>query len=297
MSLQRMKEPLVSVILPVYNGGGLLVAGVKSIVNQTYQNWELVIMDDGSTDGGLALVRELNDPRIRIYSDGVNKGLSRRLNEAVSKTEGKYIARMDADDIAFPDRLEKQVLFLEKNKDIDLVGCRAVVFKDRGEIIGLLPFALDHRSLTAQVWRNIPLPHPTWMGKASWFKDNLYADPEVRRSEDQELLLRTHSFSRFACLPDVLFGYRQGPFNFRLTMIARKALYGEQYRYFKTRKEWKNLIKASQISGLKIVIDCLAAVPGCQSLFFQRMGETVPVHVQQALIRSLRASDRPNDSA
>lgn len=290
MSQITENSPLVSVILPVYNGGPDLSLAIQSIEKQTYKNWELILMDDGSTDGSLDLMKEFIDPRIKLFSDGVNKGLSQRLNEAVSKTKGQYIARMDADDIAFSERLEVQVNFLQKNKDIDLVGCRAVAFRGNGDVIGLLPFTTDHKSMTAQIWRNIPLPHPTWMGKASWFKENPYAYPEVRRSEDQELLLRTHSFSQFACLPDVLFGYRQGPFNFRLTMIARKALYIEQVRYFKKQKEWKNICNASFISTIKVLVDCIAAIPGCQSLFFQRMSEDVPEKVKQDLNQALDKS-------
>lgn len=279
--------PLVSVILPVYNGGAELGIAIQSILKQTYQNWELILMDDGSTDGSLDLMKEFKDPRIKVFSDGINKGLSKRLNEAVSNSTGQYIARMDADDISFPARLERQVNFLEDNKDVDLVGCRAVAFRDDGEVIGLLPFAPDHDAITSQVWRNIPLAHPTWMGKASWFKSNPYAFPEVKRSEDQELLLRTHSKYRFACLRDVLFGYRQGPFNFKLTMVARKALYIEQVRYFKKHNQWQNLVKASCISTIKIIVDCLAVLPGCQSLFFQRMGGTLPEQIKQELKRSL----------
>lgn len=284
------KAPIVSVILPVYNGGEDLAAAIQSIINQTYTNWELILMDDGSTDGSLERMKEYKDPRIKLFSDGVNKGLSRRLNEAVSKTTGAYIARMDADDIAFPKRLEIQVKFLEANKEIDLVGCRAVVFKSDGETIGLLPFAPDHEAITSQVWRNIPLPHPTWMGKASWFKENPYAYPEVRRSEDQELLLRTHQKSRFACLPDVLFAYRQGAYNFRLTMIARKALYSEQVKYFQNQNQWINIIKATMVSFIKVSVDCLAALPGCQRLFFQRMSEDVPEQVKHQLQKALSKS-------
>lgn len=284
-------QPLVSVILPVYNGGTDLSLAIQSIEKQTYQNWELVLMDDGSTDGSLELMKGLEDKRIKLFSDGVNKGLSKRLNEAVLKSKGKYIARMDADDIAFPERLEKQVDFLENHKNIDLLGCRAVAFRGNGEIIGLLPFAADHKVMTAQVWRNIPLPHPTWMGKASWFKENPYAYPEVKRSEDQELLLRTHQFSRFACLPDVLFGYRQGPFNFKLTMVARKALYIEQMKFFKKQNQWKNMINASIVSLIKVSVDCLAAIPGCQALFFQRMSENVPEQIKQDLTQALNKSD------
>lgn len=102
--------PLVSVILPVYNGGKDLGAAIQSIINQTYENWELILMDDGSKDGSLERMQKFKDPRIKLFSDGVNKGLSRRLNEAVSQTTGTYIARMDADDIAFPKRDRKSVV-------------------------------------------------------------------------------------------------------------------------------------------------------------------------------------------
>ena len=120
------KAPIVSVILPVYNGGEDLAAAIQSIINQTYTNWELILMDDGSTDGSLERMKEYKDPRIKLFSDGVNKGLSRRLNEAVSKTTGAYIARMDADDIAFPKRLEIQVKFLEANKEIETLKSKAL---------------------------------------------------------------------------------------------------------------------------------------------------------------------------
>ena len=99
MQPQSNPSQKVSVILPVFNGGQYLLPAVRSVVNQSYMNWEIILMDDGSTDDAVASVRFLNDPRIKIYQDGVNKGLAARLNEAVDLATGYYIARMDADDL------------------------------------------------------------------------------------------------------------------------------------------------------------------------------------------------------
>ena len=283
MSPDSIENSLISVILPVLNGGSLLSIAVKSIIDQTYQNWELIIVDDGSTDGAIDNIKEMDEPRIRILSDGVNKGLATRLNEAVNIARGTYIARMDADDISFPLRFSKQIHYLEAHPEVDLVGCRAVAFKNIGDIIGLLPFAADHKALCSKPWRNIPLPHPAWMGRRKWFQSYPYRLPEVIRAEDQELLLRAAPFSKFACLNEILLAYRQGPFNFRRTLIARKALLAAQLDLFISRGEWLNAGLASSISALKITIDLIAIMPGCEFIFFRRMSEPVPSSVKEIL--------------
>jgi glycosyltransferase involved in cell wall biosynthesis len=283
-------QPLVSVILPVFNGGQFLLPAIVSIINQTYQNWELIIIDDGSTDNALDQIKQLKEPRIRLISDGVNKGLAKRLNEAVAFAKGIYIARMDADDISFPLRLASQVNFLEKHTTIDLVGCRAVAFKENGVVIGLLPFAADHDALCAHPWRNIPLPHPTWMARKDWFKEHSYRIPEVVRAEDQELLLRSCVSSKFYCLDQVLLGYRQGPFNLRRTFLARRTLLKAQLKLFLKRREWRNICLALGVTAIKIVIDFLASLPGLELLFFKRMNYSVPAGVKKQLQTALAVS-------
>jgi glycosyltransferase involved in cell wall biosynthesis len=278
---------LVSIILPAFNAGPYLRLAVQSILAQTYTHWELILMDDGSTDDSIATIAMLSDPRIRIFSDGINKGLVTRLNEGVALATGSYIARMDADDVSFPTRFAKQVAFLNQHPNIDLVGCRAVAFKNQGEIIGLLPFGADHQILCKQPWRGIPLPHPSWMGRSQWFKTHCYRLPEVIRAEDQELLLRSYPNSQFACLEEVLYGYRQGPFNLRRTFLARKSLLAAQVSIFKQRGEWHHALLAIILTSVKVVIDVLAAIPGCSSLFFSRMGAPVPSEVQTTLRQCL----------
>ncbi|MBV5330076.1 MAG: glycosyltransferase, partial [Chlorobium sp.] len=250
---------------------------------QEYENFEIIVLDDGSSDTSLNIADSFCDYRIRIFSDGVHRGLAARLNEGLELAQGQYIARMDADDVCFPERFALQVKYLAANQNVDLLGCRAVVFQDNGQIIGLLPFLSTHKKMCAYPWRGIPLPHPTWLGKRDWFLRYRYANPEVIRAEDQELLIRSHSESCFACLDEVLLGYRQGPFNFRRTMIARRSLLYAQFEYFMIHGEWGNMFMSIGYTALKIILDGIAALPGAERLFFMRMAETAPAKVIEKL--------------
>ena len=288
-----MSTPVLSVLLPCRNGARTLALALRSVLNQTFGDFELLLLNDGSTDDSVAIASALGDPRIRIVGDGIGRGLPLRLNEGVTVARGRYIARMDADDVCFPQRFAQQVAFLDAHSEVDLVGCRAVVFRDCGEVVGLLPFAPDHAALCAQPWRNIPLPHPSWMGRRDWFKAHPYRLPEVRRAEDQELLLRSYPDSRYACLDEVLLGYRQGPFQLQRTLLARRALLAAQLGLFAQRGEWGNAARATVLSSIKIVLDSLAALPGGDALFFRRMSAPVSAEVKVVLQQSLVALDGP----
>ena len=256
---------------------------MKSILGQSLGDFELLILDDGSTDSAVTELAALGDARIRILGDAVPQGLAARLNQGIDAARGQYIARMDADDYAFPQRLEKQAQFLGTHGDVDLVGCRAVVFREGQGAIGLLPFAGTHDEICAQIWRGIPLPHPTWMGRAAWFRRFRYAMPEVKRAEDQELLLRAYAGSRFACLDDVLLAYRQGAFDLAKTLTARWHLLCAQQKYFLAHRQWGMAGLNLLLTSVKIAVDLLAALPGCDKLFFARMQGDVPDGVRRQL--------------
>ena len=286
-----MNAPRVSVLLPCRNGGRTLGPALRSMLAQTFSDFELLLLDDGSTDESTAIARHFNDARICVLSDGMRRGLPWRLNQGISRARGQYIARMDADDISFPHRLEMQVAYLDRHVQVDLVGCRAVVFQDSGNVVGLLPFAADHATLCARPWRNIPLPHPTWMGRRQWFCAHAYRLPEVRLAEDQELLLRASPTSCYACLGEVLLGYRQSSFRLRRTLLARRSLLAAQLALFAGHRQWGHAIKAALLSIAKVGIDLLAAMPGGEVLFFTRMSEPAPAAVVSALHRCLNPSN------
>jgi glycosyltransferase involved in cell wall biosynthesis len=200
--------PLITVALPVYNGGRFLRPAVLSIVRQTCTDWELLIIDDGSTDGSLEFIRDIKDARIRIIRDGLNKGLAARLNEAINLARGQYFARMDQDDIAYPERFARQVAALAKDPKLDLVGVRSLAISQQDQIVGYFPYASSDNELCAMPWVGFYIVHPTWMGRTAWFRYHRYATPGPYLCEDQELLLRAFATSRFTVIDDILFAYR-----------------------------------------------------------------------------------------
>jgi len=199
--------PLVSIGMSVFNCGKTLAPTIRSLLNQTYENWELILIDDGSTDDTSLLARRFNDSRIKVISDGINLRLPARLNQSISLSQGKYFARMDGGDIAYPERLAVQVQYLEGHPDIDLVASRIIIFSGEGHVIGSYLFRQSHSEICSRPWAGFYLPHPTWMGRLKWFRTNLYRT-DMNKSQDEELLLRTYRNSCFACIPNILLGYR-----------------------------------------------------------------------------------------
>src|SRR5580704_14644764 len=115
-------KPLITVALPVYNAGGYLRPAVQSILRQTYTNWELLVMDDGSTDGSLETVADILDPRITLIRGGSNEGTAVRQNQAIDLAKGQLLARMDQDDVSYPGRFASQVALLRGRPEVDLAA-------------------------------------------------------------------------------------------------------------------------------------------------------------------------------
>lgn len=225
--------PKITVAMPVFNGGPHLRLAVLSIVGQTFQDWEMLIIDDGSTDNALQDIADIHDSRIRILRDGSNKGLAARLNEAIDLARGQYFARMDHDDVSYPERLARQIALLESNPDLDVVAVRAVTISDDNELIGSFPGPLTHREICARPWQGFYFPHPTWMGPTTWFRAHRYASPAPYYCEDQELLLRSYATSRFATVEKILFAYRvRDRINWKKLTKARWTLFNVQRRHF-----------------------------------------------------------------
>jgi glycosyltransferase involved in cell wall biosynthesis len=200
--------PLVTIAMPVYNGGIFLESAVRSIVEQSWKNWELLIIDDGSTDGAIDRLSFVSDERVIVLRDGKNKGLAVRLNEAILMANGKYLARMDHDDISHKERLMQQVIFLESHVDVDLLSTRCISISEDGNETGIWPFAQEHVEICKRPWVGFYMPHPSWMGRIQWFRRHLYMSPAPYCCEDQELLLRAHRVSKYHSIDDVLLLYR-----------------------------------------------------------------------------------------
>ncbi len=194
--------------MPVFNAGKYLRAAVMSIINQSYSHWELIIIDDGSTDHAIQSLIDIDDVRIKIIQDGMNKGLAVRLNQIIDIANGDFIARMDQDDLSYPDRFLLQLKLLSDNPNLDLVAGKVLRISERNELLGYLPSPLNIYSASSRLWLGIYMPHPTWMGRLSWFRKHRYASPAPYLCEDQELLLRSYESSQFSFVDEVVLAYR-----------------------------------------------------------------------------------------
>jgi glycosyltransferase involved in cell wall biosynthesis len=257
------KNPTVSVIMPVFNAGRYLRYSVLSIMKQTFFDWELIIIDDGSEDNAIESISDLKDPRIKIINGGVNKGLAFRLNECIRTSRGRYIARMDQDDISHPRRIESQLKFLESCKDIDLVATKALMIDHHDKIIGIMPSRLNHEDICHSPWNGFYLPHPTWMGRISWFRKFGYLEPGPYFCEDQELLLRSYHLSRFACLDECLLAYRvRSKINLFKNLKIHFTLFNLQKVSFARQRQWKFLFLAFFNLQMSFIKDLFLLVLG-----------------------------------
>jgi len=226
-------DPLLTVAMPVFNAGHYLRLAVLSILRQTFEDWELLIIDDGSTDNALQELADIEDPRIQIIRDGLNKGLAVRLNEAIDLARGTYFARMDQDDVSYPERFARQIELLQGDPRFDVVSVGAITISDNNEVTGLLPCPVTHEKICARPWQGFCFPHPAWMGTIGWFRKHRYATPGPYFCEDQELLLRTYSDSRFGAVDEVLFAYRvRDRNNWRRVMRTRWTFFKIQFHHF-----------------------------------------------------------------
>lgn len=128
-------KPLVSVIMPAYNGERFIAEAIQSIISQTYENWELMIIEDKSTDGTLDIIRSFSDSRIKLFENAQNRGIVYNTNYGIDNSSGKYIALLDDDDVAMKDRFEYQVDFLEKHDEVDVLGGWNRVIDENGDLI------------------------------------------------------------------------------------------------------------------------------------------------------------------
>lgn len=232
-SRQGEATPLVTVAMPVYNAGKYLRLAVLSIVGQTFADWELLIIDDGSTDDAFRDIADIDDPRIRIIRDGQNKGLAARLNECIDMARGQYLARMDQDDVSYPERFARQVKALQEDESLDLVAARAITISGKNQFTGWLPWPSSDAEISAKPWRGFYLPHPTWMGRVAWFRNYRYVAPGPYFCEDQELLLRSYRKSRFRLIAEPLLAYRiRDSVNWRKLMKTRLTVLQVQQRHF-----------------------------------------------------------------
>ncbi len=258
-----MNTPLVSVGLQFCNNAGTLGPAIRSILNQSYSHWELVLHDDGSEDGSAEVVRRFQDPRIRLFPDRAHHNRSYRLNESFGVARGKYYALMDGDDIAYPERLASQVDFLEQHPEVHLVGGGMLVFRDEGRPMGKRQPPVRHEEICAHPWRGFPIAQPTFMGRIDWFRNYQY-DETYPRVEDYDLLLRSYRQSCFANLPDTVMGYRENRLRLRKVLKDRFFVTRSICRQMAVEKRAWMDAAAISVQLLKATVEAVAIGTGLE---------------------------------
>jgi glycosyltransferase involved in cell wall biosynthesis len=204
--------PIVSIVVAFYNAERYLREAIESIVAQTFSDFEFVIVDDGSRDGSLAILRayEARDQRFKIISRP-NKGLTVSLNEALGVCRGEFIARMDADDVAAPERFAKQIAFLRSHPDVVVVGGSVELIDPYGVHIGIVNYPPDHEEIDKRLLTGEGgvLPHPATMLRTAAVRQVGNYREQYNNSEDLDLWLRLAEIGRVANLPEVVLKYRR----------------------------------------------------------------------------------------
>lgn len=267
--------PLVSIVMAMRNSARTIELAIRSVQMQSLADWEMILIDDGSTDGGASIVEALADPRIRLHKDVRTLGLAARLNQAVTMSRGEFIARMDADDVCFPERLTRQVTRLRDDSTLDLVGCHALVFNDSGIATGVMRAGVDHAAIVARPFEGFPLPHPTWCGRARWFRENSY-DPALMKTQDQDLLLRSFANSRFGALDEVLLGYRQDKPDLAKKLRGRWVFAGSLLRSARNTGRYGEAAAGIAKHSAKAVVDIVAAMLGLSRYAQRNRFQPVP---------------------
>ena len=200
--------PRVTIGLPFFNPGRYLEPAIKSILAQTCTDWELILVNDGSTDDSLDVALAIEDRRIRVLSDGVNRGLTARLNQIARQADGEFIARMDADDLMGDERLSHQVAYLDCHPNVSALGTSAYVLDEDACVIGLLEVPSDPTEIRRRLIQHNLMLHSTVMLRRQLLLEVGGYDENLRYVEDYELWFRLLAKSQLANLQEPLAAFR-----------------------------------------------------------------------------------------
>lgn len=198
---------LVSVVIPCYNAEKYIEKCLQSVLNQTHTNLEIIVIDDASTDKSLEIISKIEDKRLKIVQNQTNEGIVKSLNKAIKQANGKYIARLDADDFMQQERIEKQVNFLENHQDIALVGSNHILVDENENVLQYVSYPETYEEIQVFKYFLNPISHPTTMFKASVFEEFMYSE-EYPHCEDYALWFQISNKYKIANLPEYTTFYR-----------------------------------------------------------------------------------------
>lgn len=220
-----MSVPVVSVIMAAYNAAPTLPVAVESMLAQTMQSFEFIIVDDASTDQTALILQHYaqTDRRIQIYTNPTNLGTACSINRAIRTARATYVARMDADDYSFPDRLRWQVAFMNEHPEVDALGTGTELVDPAGHFIGTLTLPVDHEQIVRQRYLRPLLINASVLFRRDFFSRFGYYNERLPRVEDLDLWLHARTTATYHNLPDILFRYTYRP------RISLRTFYYDMY--------------------------------------------------------------------
>lgn len=211
------KKPRVSCIMPVYNCEKYLSAAIESVLNQSFEDFELIIINDNSNDNSERIIKKYQDERIIYIKNKENLGIVYSLNKGWKIAKGEYIARMDGDDICYRERFKCQVDFLDNNRDIGLISCWFLMIGDQS---GVIKYDTDPEVVKCKLLFSLQLLHPGWMFRKKEFDDlGLQYEEDYKYAEDYALLAKASSYIKMTNLNQVLMKYRIS--NFQTSSVKK----------------------------------------------------------------------------
>jgi glycosyltransferase EpsE len=200
---------MVSIVMGAFNEESSIAKAIESISTQTYKSWEFIIIDDCSTDKTQEIIKKYcdKDNRIRLFINSKNLGLAASLNKGISLASGNYIARMDADDISLPKRIEKQVRFLDSNKKISVVGTAAYFRSNDSADMKVIKMPETNKKINQMIFKASPFIHPTVMMRKEFMQQTKGYNSKLRRAQDYDLWLRGRSTALYHNIKEPLLIY------------------------------------------------------------------------------------------
>lgn len=202
---EELEQPLISVVMSTYNEEAYIEEALNSILNQTIQDFELIIYDDCSTDGTVGKLRSFQDARIRLICNETNCGLTQNLNKGLRIARGRFIARMDGDDRSEPTRFEKQIQFMEAHPEVYLISCHARNF---GESDLVNRIKGDSDALQCRMLIRPVFAHPGFMMRRELIEEGFWYDESFRTAQDYEFAVRVAKEHEIGMVPEILLHYR-----------------------------------------------------------------------------------------
>lgn len=250
--------PLVSVLMPVRDGERFLAAALESVLSQTLRDFEVVVVDDGSSDQSPSLVARVGDPRVRLFQQR-RLGITRALNRGLQHCKGRYIARQDADDLSHHRRLASQAEFLDAHPDVGMVACPAEVIDPSGRVVRVQPMPLQPQAIAARLSQENCITHGSVMIRRDVLRRVGAYREEFALSQDYDLWLRLVEDSPIGCLPSALYQYRVSSSSVSVRYPAAQRAYRQLARELARARAngGRDMLQAGERASFRDAFRCL----------------------------------------